>query len=705
RDWNFEAVKKQARAAWNRELGKISVRGGTHDQRVVFYTALYHTMIAPNLFQDVDGRYRGTDGKTHEASGFRNYTVFSLWDTYRALHPLMNMIDRKRSADWIRTFLAQYKNGGMLPVWELAGNETFCMIGYHSVPVILDAWVKGIRNFDTTLALEAMRSYAESDRFGLDQYRQRGYISNNHEHESVSKTLEYAYDDWCIAQFARLTGHDSVARHYLRRAQYYMNVFDPSTGHMRGKTDARWYHPFEAREINNFFTEGNSWQYTFAVPHDVQTLITLHGGPGKFVGKLDELFTTTSQTTGREQPDVTGLIGQYAHGNEPSHHMAYLFNYAGMPWRTQELVHRICNEFYKNAPDGLIGNEDCGQMSAWYVFSAMGFYPVCPGNGDYIIGTPVFDEVTIHLENGKHVRISANREARDHHYVRSVILNGKPHQRNWLRHADLANGAEIRFDLVSSPVRTWGADAAALPMSKISGPSIVPVPFADVPSEKFRNTIEVPLKTIDSNARIVYSIDDSLFNDPVTYSTPVRIDRSATLYMHAVNGLDRSHTVQQYFHRIPNNYSIRVLSTVHPMYTAGGHDVLVDGLVGNSNWRSGGWQSYFDQDFEAVVDLGKDTVVSEVGIHVLQDVSPWIVYPKEVVFYTSTDGITFSEAGRAINEKANDDKMVQTQVLAIRKTMHARYLKVRAVSGGKLPAWHESAGSPSHLFIDEIVIR
>jgi len=407
KDWNFDKLRGNAKASWNKELSKINIKGGTKDQQTVFYTALYHTFLVPNIYQDVDGQFRGTDLKVHRSSNTTNYSVFSLWDTYRAYHPLMSIINQKRTSDWISTFLMEYKYGGMLPVWELSGNETFCMIGYHSVPVIVDAYQKGIRGFDAGMMLQAMRSYAESNRFGLNFYRENGYLSNDKEHESASKTLEYAYDDWCIAQFAKWTGNDSVYNKYLLRSQNYKNLFDPSSLHIRGKVQGFWFSPFDATEVNNFFTEGNSWHYSFTAQQDIDGLIKLYGGREKFAGKLEELFTTKASLTGREQADVTGLIGQYAQGNEPSHHMAYLFDYAGMPWRTQELVHKICTEFYTNSPDGLIGNEDCGQMSAWYVLSAMGFYEVTPGSGVYALGTPQFDEVDIHLENGKTLSIKA----------------------------------------------------------------------------------------------------------------------------------------------------------------------------------------------------------------------------------------------------------------------------------------------------------
>ncbi len=709
KDWDFNKVKSLARAAWNKELGKIEIRGGTTDQQTVFYTALYHTFLVPNIFQDVDGQYRGTDLKLHQAGKeFTNYTVFSLWDTYRAYHPLMSIINTKRTGDWIKTFLAQYKNGGMLPVWELAGNETFCMIGYHSVPVIVDAWQKGIRNFDPALALQAMQSYAESKRFGLPDYREKGYLGNDREHESVSKTLEYAYDDWCIAQFAKMNDHPSVYKTYIQRAQNYKNLFDPETHHMRGKIQASWYSPFDPREINNFYTEGNSWQYTFAVPQDINGLIRLHGGEEAFAKKLEELFTTSSQTTGRQQSDVTGLIGQYAQGNEPSHHMAYLFNYVRRPWRTQELIQKICNEFYKNDPDGLIGNEDCGQMSAWYIFSAMGFYPVVPGSGEYVTGMPQFDEIKLNLENGKTFFIRTINRKPGMNYVSAIKLNGRESRRTFLRHTDIAYGGSLEFVLSSAPDKVEMGKYHEPPRSSITDEPIIPVPYFNVPVNKFHDRMEVLLAQIDSS-KIMYTISrqaTGLDQTEKEYRGPFQIDSSCTIQAYAIHDGNKSHVVVQDFFKLPSDKSISVLSKVHPMYTAGGPEALIDGIIGNTNWRTGNWQSYYDQDFEAIIDLQKERPVHYAGIHVLQDVSPWIIFPKELIISSSNDGKSFTEIGRVENRESVRPDSVQTMNLGRSfQNIQARYLKIRAVNGGKLPAWHESAGNPSHIFIDEVVVN
>ena len=699
--WNFQQLQQEAEAAWNRELGKIEVKGGSSDEQVVFYTALYHASLAPNLYTDVNGQYRGTDLQVHTAGGFTNYTVFSLWDTYRALHPLMTILNRQRTRDWIHTFLAQYKNGGMLPVWELSGNETFCMIGYHAVPVIVDAWQKGIRDFDAGLALTAMRSYAESNRFGLTAYRDKGFIANNDDHESVSKTAEYAYDDWCIARFAGWLDSAGVRDRYLQRSLHYRNLFDPQTGFLRGKVQGFWFHPFDPAEVNNFYTEANAWQYAFAAQHDVAGLIRLHGGSAAFARRLNELFTTQAPLTGRQQADVTGLIGQYAHGNEPSHHMAYLFNHVGQPHRTQELVHRICREFYGNRPDGLIGNEDCGQMSAWYVLSALGFYPVTPGSGYYELGTPLFDEVILHLEDGNRFTTRSNRSTPGSFYVKGVSINGQHYPKNYLDHAVLAAGGVLEFDLHTQP-QLWGSAPENRPVAGVEVPGFLPVPFFAMNQYKFERELQVVAGHVDTAANLYYRINEGAFR---RYRKPFLLRSPARVELYAENEGLRSPVVQQNFYRIPTDRSIRVLSEVHPMYTAGGPGALIDGITGTSNWKTGEWQSYFGKDLEAVVDLKRVRRLNYLGVHVLQEVSPWILYPQEVQFEASRDGENFFPVVTVRNGMGKEVKGPVVQELGAAVQVKARYIRIRAVNGGVLPDWHESAGSPSHLFIDEVIIR
>lgn len=708
--WDFDRYVESARAVWNKELSKIEAEGGSRDERAVFYTALYHSLISPNVYQDVDGRYRSTDLQVHEAKDFTNHTVFSLWDTYRTFHPLHTIINQKRTSDWINTFLAQYQYGGMLPVWELSGNETFTMIGYHSVPVIWDAYQKGISGFDAHKALEAAVSYAESNRFGLPVYRAQGYVSNEAEPESVSKTMEYAYDDWCIAQLAKAVGNQEVYQKYITRAQYYKNLFDVQTSHIRGKRQAIWHHPFDPREINTFHTEGNAWQYAFAAPQDIQGLIKLFGGEEAFLENLNKLFTTSSKTTGFAMADVSGFIGQYAHGNEPSHHMAYLFNYAGQPWRTQELVHRIRNEFYHNAPDGLIGNEDCGQMSAWYVMSALGFYPVCPGDGTYVLGTPLFDKLTVHLENGKRFVIKANKQTAASFYIQSASWNNKPYTKSWISHQDLMKGGILQLRLGDKPKESFGAGKADRPATAIPDYSFVPVPYVNGSSYRFRQKREVALHTIDPSAAIYYAItnsssqtlDSAAFRQ---YTKPFRITETSVVQAFAKKDGARSQLVKQGFLKLPADKTITILSKIHPMYTAGEPEALIDGVLGTSNWRTGEWQAYPAQDFEAVIDLQQVRPVSYAGVHVLQFLGPSIIYPRELVIEGSLDGKTFFPLARKSNTIPMEEKELQFQELGTALKAEARYLKIKALNGGKLPAWHSNPGGPSRIFISEVIVR
>ncbi|MEI6900862.1 MAG: GH92 family glycosyl hydrolase, partial [Bacteroidota bacterium] len=472
--WDFEQVAKLAREEWNRELGKITGESTDPTKLTIFYTSLYHALLNPNLYSDVDGRYRGRDLEIHSSDKFDYYTVFSLWDTYRATHPLFTLIDQKRTNDFINTFIRQYEEGGMLPVWELSGNETGCMIGYHSVPVIVDAYLKGIRGFDAEKAFTAMKHSAEQDHLGLKYYKPLGFIPGDKEGESVSKTLEYAYDDWCIAQMAKSLGKTEDYKVFIQRAQNYKNIFDPSTGFMRAKMNNIWFSPFDPSEVNFNYTEANAWQYSFYVPQDLGGLMQLHGGRNIFAKNLDRMFQASTKTTGRDQSDISGLIGQYAHGNEPSHHMAYLYNYAGQPWKTEELVHSICKDLYTSKRDGLCGNEDCGQMSSWYVFSAMGFYPVTPGSGNYSIGTPLFNKVTINLENGNKFILIANLLSDQNFYIQSAKLNGKELKSPEITHEEIMKGGELLFEMGANPNISWGSDLKDIHIPTISEHQISP---------------------------------------------------------------------------------------------------------------------------------------------------------------------------------------------------------------------------------------
>jgi predicted alpha-1,2-mannosidase len=706
--WDFDKVKADAARAWNAELSKIEVTGGTEAQRRTFYTALYHAMTAPNLFMDVDGLYLGRDFKVHRSEGFDNYTVFSLWDTFRAAHPLYTIIDQKRTVDFIRTFLAQYEQGGRLPVWELAANETDTMIGYHAVSVIADAAVKGIGGFDKEEALAAMKHSADLRRLGLDAYMSHGYIGSEEERESVSRTLEYAYDDWCIAEMARLLGRKEDYKRYIARAQFYKNVFDPASGFMRPRTNANWLTPFEPREVDFNFTEANSWQYTFFVPHDVDGLMALMGGKEKFARKLDEMFVAESKTTGRDQADITGLIGQYAHGNEPSHHIAYLYNYTGQPWKTQSRVRQIMDSFYKPEPGGLIGNEDCGQMSAWYVLSAAGFYPVTPGSQVYAIGSPLFAEVRFNLENGKSFVIRARGVSAENIYIQSAMLNGRPYHKSYLMHADLISGGDLIFEMGAQPNMRWGATESDIPVSRIEDPAIVPVPVIRAAGKTFKHRLRIGMQGLTEGVRIHYTIDG---NDPgpgsPRFARQFSINRSTTIKAIAIdrNG-NQSLIATARYQKIAHNWTLNLLSRYSSQYTGGGDLALIDGIRGTANWISGGWQGYQGKDFIAVVDMGKIQSVTQLGAGFLQDIGSWIWMPTRVEFEVSLDGRTFVSIA-SIPTDVDERKygVVIRDFLRTIPSTKARYIRVTARTYGKIPAWHPGHNGDAWIFVDEILVK
>lgn len=708
-EWDFAKVKADAKIAWNNELSKIELSGGTKDQLTVFYTALYHCFIQPNIYSDVDHRYRGRDNQIHTAD-FNYYTVFSLWDTFRAWHPLMTVLDRKRSSDFIKTFLAQYEQGGLLPVWELSSNETECMIGYHSVSVIADAVAKGISDYDLEKVFEAMKKSAESgQRYGLGMYMRKGFLETDDEHESVSKTLEYCYDDWCIAQVAKKLGKEEDYKRYMLRSQGWKNLIDEEKKFIRPRKNGGWYEPFDPLEVNNNYTEANAWQYNFFVPQDVNGLIEKFGGTDWFDIKLDELFASPSATTGREQSDISGMIGQYAQGNEPSHHMAYLYGYVNKPWKTEQIVQMILTNFYKNSPDGLIGNEDCGQMSAWYVLSALGMYPVCPGNPEFMLAAPLFPEAKIHLENGKTFVIKASKVSAKSFYVKGRMLNDSVYKDRALPYSKILDGGILTANM--SPAPDYDVFVKADTTKKNSSgfsENIVPAPVIIASKNIFRDSVEVEIKSLDKNAIALYHDP----NDPARpwkkATSKLMVDSTCIVKAMAVvkNGT-RPGLSEAHFYKMPHpNWKVKLVSKYSPQYTAGGDEGIIDGLHGNEDWRKGYWQGYQSQDFECVIDLGEEKAITKLSAGFLQDSRAWILFPKKVIFEISRDGIKFSPAAQIENTVPDKDEKVQVKnFTAEAKKQKARYVKVKAVNYGKLPSWHEGAGGDAWIFIDEVTVE
>lgn len=705
--FDFNATRAAAVKAWNKELSRLEAESEDPRQLTTFYTAIYHSLLNPNLFMDVDGQYLGLDKKVHKADGFEYFTVFSLWDTYRAEHPLLTLIDRKRTLDFIKTFLAMYDQGKLLPVWELASNETYCMIGNHSIPVIVDAYAKGIRDFDTEKALKAMKDAVNRKQFGIDVYVAEGAVIADKEHESASKTVEYAYDDWCIAQFAKMLGKQDDYQLYSKRAQYWKNVYDPETGFIRARQNGGFWKPFNPTEVNNNYTEGNAWHYSFSTQQDINTHMDFMGGEAAYQQKLDELFTTKAALSGREQSDITGMIGQYAHGNEPSHHMAYLFDFTSHPEKTQYYLHKIYDEQYHDQPDGLSGNEDCGQMSAWLVMSAMGFYPVSPGSTSYVIGSPLFKKLTVHLENGKDIVVNAPALSKRNIYTSSLKLNGQPHKKLYFTGAELINGAVIDFGLTAQPDRSY-LNSLEKPVTKIANDLIVPNPSINGPARTFRGKQTITLKDALKDAAIYYTLDGSTpSRQSARYTQPFDITGSTTIKAIAYkDGYAASFPVTARYEVIENNYTIKINSEINPSYMAGGNNALIDGIRGQLNWRLGNeWQGYWGKDLDAVIDMGQTRKVSTVSIGALQDVNAWIILPPVVTFYISDDNVTFKEVGSVAAPLDPKDYTRQIKDFVMNIDASCRYIRIVAKNYGVLGDWHEGAGGKAHSFFDEIIIR
>lgn len=468
-EWNFDDITAKADRAWNDELNKIRVVMKDQTRLRTFYTALYHTMIAPSVYNDHNGDYLGTDKNIYTKASFTNLTTFSLWDTYRAAHPLFTLFQSERVNDMINSMLAIYKQQGKLPVWHLMGNETNTMPGYSSVQVIADAYLKGFRGFDTSLAWEAVKTTTMRDERGLYFVKKYGYIPADSLVESVAMGMEYAIADWGIAQMARKMGKTEDYTYFSKRANNYRNYFDPVTRFVRGRVgEEKWrepFSPFIARHMKDDFSEGNAWQYTWLVPQDVEGLINLMGGVKPFTEKLDSLFILKVDMGKEASNDITGLIGQYAHGNEPGHHIPYLYMYAGQPWKTADKVRYILDSLYFDKPNGICGNEDVGQMSAWYVLSALGFYQVNPSNGLYVFGSPVMDEATLTLNNGKTFHIIVKNNSKQNKYIQSVTYNRKVYEKSYILYGDFMAGGEMTIEMGSEPSKTWGISKDARPYS------------------------------------------------------------------------------------------------------------------------------------------------------------------------------------------------------------------------------------------------
>ncbi len=687
--WNFNLIHQQAIQLWEKELKKIEVNDANEVNKKTFYTALYHCMIHPNVMSDVDKRYRGRDNKIHSTNN-NYYTLYSLWDTHRALHPLLNIIDKERSKDFMLSFLAQFEQSGRLPMWELWNNETNCMIGFHSVSVILDAYVKGVIDKKILESLyPAVKAEAMSNRFSLDKFRERGYLQIDDASESVSKTLEYCYDMWCVSEIAKALGKTEDAKYFESFTQAWRNVYDVETGYMRPRKNGDWLKPFSAFEVNNHYTEANAWQYSYFIPHRNEK-----------PNGVQKLFEVESKTTGRTQSDITGLIGQYAHGNEPSHNFAYLLEHPAK----QKYIKQILDSLYSPLPDGLCGNDDCGQMSAWYIFSSMGFYPVCPGKTTYEFGIPQFENVRLKLENGKTFIVS-NLSKTDLTYPYSIKNSNKSliqeKALQTLDHSDITAGTEIVF--------TNKKHSLVDKKEKDETPIKLVAPVISSTKQVFKDSIIVYLKMpdrmTDSTYKFYYSFDSASTKNAQLYSSPIIISKTTKLYAYVKRLNEVSPFSVATYHKINNQWNIELKSVYNKQYSADGANGIIDGLRGNIEWRMGAWQGYQSQDFEAIVDLSKETVIKNVSIGMLQDTRSWIIFPRQVEVYSSIDGKIFKLENTMYNTTAADDYTVQIKDFSTKlNNIKARYIKIKAQNFGTLPTWHQGAGGDAFIFTDEIMI-
>ena len=526
--FNFDKFRKDANNSWNKALSVININDTNESNKTIFYTALYHSLIVPNVTSDVNGKYRTHDQEIGEvATGNKEYSTMSFWDTFRAWHPLMTLIDAPLVTSIINSCLNSYDADGELPIWPLSSGETGCMIGYHSTAVIAEAYLKGIRGFDTEKALKAMIATANTSRKGLNYYVQNGFIPQDRKRESVSCLLEYAYDDWAIAQFAKAIGHNDVYEEYSRRSQQFINVFDGGTRFFRGKrSDGNWQNPFDPFEVGHAYTEATAWQYRFFAPHDVNGMVQLFGGKKLFTQALDSIYTAKTNKP-ISQADITGLIGQYAHGNEPSHHISYLYSYIGQPWKTQQRNLQVLNELYTTGSEGLCGNEDCGQMSAWYVLTSLGLYAVCPASCEYILTTPLFRSATITLTNGKQLTVIGG-DAKANPYIAKVELNGVAINTTYITHEQLMQGGTLKFYLCDKPT-DWGTSSDAAPYSYTKG-LVASIPYIDSDLYLFTGTITPAIASATPGATIRYTIDGTEPSEKsALYTAPLQISTTTTI--------------------------------------------------------------------------------------------------------------------------------------------------------------------------------
>lgn len=737
----FDEVVAEARESWDQALGQIELEGATQDQLTTFYTAMYRSMLFPRPLHELNQagelvHYSPYDGQVHPGP---MYVDNGFWDTFRAVFPLFSLLMPDRHADILNGLVNSYEEGDWFPKWTSPGYRNV-MIGTHTASLFADAYAKGIRDFDAETAYEGMVKDALSPpapggpgRIGNLYYQQLGYVPSDLVHEATARTLEFAYGDFCVGQMAKMMGDTNDYRFFSESSYNYQNVYDPEVGFMRGRlSDGDWRPDFSPIEWGGPFTEGSSWHYSWSVMHDPEGLIELMGGDSAFVAKLDQLFSTPPAfevgSYQREIHEMTEMVeggmGQYAHGNQPIHHVIYLYNYAGQPWKTQERVREVLTRLYGPGPDGLCGDEDNGQMSAWYLFSALGFYPVCPGVPQYVLGAPLFKRATIHLPNGQDLVIEAPANGPDKPYVQGVRLNGEPLTQNWISHDALAAGGTLSFDMGTTPQTEWGSQEEARPyslsheLSRATLDSLTfiepffretvaqPV-FEDLPTHYRDNLLLVSVDSETPGALIYLTRDGSEPTEASELYTGgvVLEEETTTLKARAYrDDMYKSPVATKRFIHVPHDYTVRYQAQPEEAYTAGGSLALVDGVTGSPNFRDGNWQGFLDQPLSVTIDLKEEMNLKSLSTHFLVDQGSWIFLPETVTFSLSTNGYQYREVFRA---PLDADKQVDgSMIRPLEQSFSgepARYIRVEATPMESPPLWHSpNAEGGIWLFVDEV---
>lgn len=701
---DFQTIASETKAKWNKELNKIIIEDDSEENKTIFYTALYHSLLLPRNTTENGKYFSFFDGKVHEGNG---YTDYSLWDTFRSLHPLLIFLDPDRVNQMIDGLLNIYDEGGWMPKWPNPGYANI-MMGTHADAVIADAYVKGIESFDIEKAYEAMLKNANvkgdrgfAGRVGIEDYNKLGFVPMDRHGESVARTLEFAYNDFCISQVAKKMGKEEDYKEYSRRAAFYKNVLDPESKLVRGRYTTGQWAPQDDHKISTW--SGNTkaqmknylWNHTFLVPHDVEGLKEFFGDDQSFSNALDTLFHKNL----------------YFVGDEFSMHAPYLYNNIRRPWKTQKLIREILTHYFTAEPSGLCGNDDCGQLSAWYIFGAMGFYPVAPGNTDYNITSPLFKKVTMNLPNGKKFVVRTENNSDENYYIQKIKLNGKDYKKTYINHSDIMSGGEIVFLLGNKPNMNFGVKDDEIPLSRITRvetEEILFVPEVKTERTSFYNSTVVELNHIYDDVKIYYTINGDVptVNDNL-YNKPLEISEKCNLKVKAFrSNSDYSEVVSVDFHRIPEGRKVQLNSKYASKYSGGGELALIDYKRGGEDFMSGFYQGYEAEDFEAVIDLGKPQNIKRIGAGFLQDLGPWIFFPEKIKFYTSTDGKTFN-----LIKETNIDHKQKPLVSREYKEFFAeikneiRYIKIKAENLVSCPDWHDFAGNKSWIFVDEIIIE